>query len=216
MERTFIYSASGKDAMTGEHVMEQILEETFDNLVSLGCKYEREIVLKGQNVYVYKTVYIDVIEHDDEPIDLDIDDYVDIPGLGRVPNEVAPEGYVYILGKRTKVMEAESEKLTWKKLLSLTSDETQNAFLSFINSESDRKRHLAMEIDPNRINYQLSAWFASNGRLSKDHMSELVSAAKVLGLTIDSGMTEMFDRYVNMVRYNTDIEQMKALRAARK
>jgi hypothetical protein len=193
----------------------------YNALVSLGCRSEQFVTYdeKEGTITIERTVFVDEVittSYEEEPIDLDIDDYIDIPGLGRVPNEVAPEGYVYILGKRTKVMEAESEKLTWKKLLSLTSDETQNAFLSFINSESDRKRHLAMEIDPNRINYQLSAWFASNGRLSKDHMSELVSAAKVLGLTIDSGMTEMFDRYVNMVRYNTDIEQMKALRAARK
>jgi hypothetical protein len=104
MERiTTIYSACGKDAMSDERIMEQICQETFDDLVSIGCEHDREIVLKGQMIHVYKTVYVDTIAHDDEPIDLDIDDYVDIPGLGRVPNEVAPEGYVYINGKLTKV-----------------------------------------------------------------------------------------------------------------
>lgn len=74
MERiTTIYSACGKDAMSGERVMEQILEETFDKLVSLGCEQHREIVLKGQMIYVYQTVHVDTIAHDDEPIDLDID-----------------------------------------------------------------------------------------------------------------------------------------------
>lgn len=73
MERiTTIYSACGKDAMSGERVMEQILEETFDKLVSLGCEQYREVALKGQMIYVYKTVYVDTIAHDDEPIDLDI------------------------------------------------------------------------------------------------------------------------------------------------
>ena len=104
MERiTTIYSACGKDAMSGERVMEQVCEEIFDKLVSLECEQNREIVLKGQMIYIYKTVYVDTIAHDDEPIDLDIDDYVDIPGLGRVPNEVAPEGCVYVHGKLTKV-----------------------------------------------------------------------------------------------------------------
>ena len=73
MERiTTIYSACGKDA-SGERVMEQILEETFNNLVSIGCLHDREVTLKGQMIYVYKTVYVDTIAHDDEPIDLDID-----------------------------------------------------------------------------------------------------------------------------------------------
>lgn len=99
MERiTTIYSACGKDAMRGERVMEQILEETFDKLVGFGCEQNREIVLKGQMIYVHHTVYVDVIEHDDEPIDVDIN-YVDIPGLGRVPNKVAPEGYLYTDGE---------------------------------------------------------------------------------------------------------------------
>lgn len=103
MERiTTIYSACGKDAMSGERVKEQILEEIFDKLVGLGCEQDREVVLKGQMIYIHHTVYVDTIEHDDEPIDVDID-YINIPGLGRVPNEVAPEGYVYINGKLTKV-----------------------------------------------------------------------------------------------------------------
>lgn len=104
MERiTTIYSACGKDAMSGERVMEQICQETFDDLVSIGCLHDREVTLKGRMIYVYKTAYVDTIAHDDEPIDLDIDDYVDIPGLGRVPQEIAPKGYVYINGKLCEV-----------------------------------------------------------------------------------------------------------------
>lgn len=103
MERiTTIYSACGMDVMSRERVMEQIGQVTFNDLVSLGCEHDREVTLKGQKIFVYKTVYVDTIAHDDEPIDLDID-YVDIPGLGRVPQEVAPEGYVYINGELTKV-----------------------------------------------------------------------------------------------------------------
>ena len=74
MERiTTIYSACGMDVMTRERVMTQICQVTFNDLVSLGCEHDREIVLKGQMIYVYKTVYIDTIAHDDEPIDLEID-----------------------------------------------------------------------------------------------------------------------------------------------
>lgn len=103
MERiTTIYSACGMDVMSRERVMEQISQVTFNDLVSLGCANHREVTLKGQRIFVYKTVYVDTIVYDDEPIDLDID-YVDIPGLGRVPQEVAPEGYVYIDGQLTKV-----------------------------------------------------------------------------------------------------------------
>lgn len=50
--------------------MEEIFEQTFNDLVSLGCKQDREVVLKGQLIYVYKTVYVDTIVHDDEPIEL--------------------------------------------------------------------------------------------------------------------------------------------------
>ena len=72
MERiTTIYSACCK--IDGFHFTESIIEETFNSLVSLGCNHTREIVLKGQLIYVHKTIFVDAIIHDSDPIDLDID-----------------------------------------------------------------------------------------------------------------------------------------------
>lgn len=82
-------------------------ESVYYGLVSLlGCKSEQHITYdeESQTITVERTVFVDeVVKSPDEPIDLDVDNYVDIPGIGRVPQEVAPEGYVYIDGKLTKV-----------------------------------------------------------------------------------------------------------------
>ena len=81
-------------------------ESVYNDLVSLGCKSEQYITYDEETraITVERTVFVDevITTSYDEPIDLDID-YVNIPGLGRVPNEVAPEGYVYVHGKLTKV-----------------------------------------------------------------------------------------------------------------
>ena len=70
MERIVnIHAACGRTP-EGEQITEEIFEETFNNLVSLGCEHDREIVLKGQMIYVYKTVYVDTIVHCEEPIKL--------------------------------------------------------------------------------------------------------------------------------------------------
>lgn len=120
-----------------------------------------------------------------------------------------------VIEERRKREEEEAKKLTWGKLLSLTAKETQEAMLSFYVDDWDKERYLSLEIDPKRISYLLSLHFVSNARLTKDHMSELVSAAEVLGLTIDPKLIELFDHYVSMTRYNTDREQLAALRASR-
>ena len=114
-----------------------------------------------------------------------------------------------------KEKEAEAKKLTWGKLLSHTSKETQEAFISFYNNKWDQDRYLSLEINSDRITYLLSLHFASNARLSKEHMSDLVTAAGILGLTINPELIDLFDRYISMTRYNTEKEQLAALKAAR-
>lgn len=111
--------------------------------------------------------------------------------------------------------EEEAKKITWGKLLVLTSKETQDAFLLFLKDEWERERYKSIEIDPCKINRILSCWFASNARLSKEHMQELVNAAITLGLEIQQELVELFDHYVSMTRYNTESEQLAAMRAAR-
>ena len=111
--------------------------------------------------------------------------------------------------------EEEAKKITWGKLLDLASKETQDAFLLFKEDEWERERYKSIEIDQRRINRVLSSWFASNARLSKEHMQELVNAATTLGLEIKQELVELFDHYVSITRYNTESEQLDALRAAR-
>ena len=117
--------------------------------------------------------------------------------------------------ERRLEQERQAKILTWGKLLALTSKETQDAFLLFRKDEWDRKRYESNEIDPNRLSYLLSLHFASNARLSKKHMLELVNAATTLGLEIKQELVELFDHYVSMTRYNTESEQLAAIRAAR-
>ena len=83
-------------------------ESVYNELVSLGCRSEQFVTYdeKEGTITIERTVFVDEVittSYEEEPIDLDIDDYIDIPGLGRVPNEVAPEGYVYVHGELTKV-----------------------------------------------------------------------------------------------------------------
>lgn len=111
--------------------------------------------------------------------------------------------------------EEEAKKITWGKLLSLTSKEVQEAFLSFLGDDYEQKRYVSLEIDPERISYLLSLHLSSNARLTKDYMNELVTAAEALGLEIDPRLIAKFDHYVSIVRYNTESEQLAALKAAR-
>lgn len=111
--------------------------------------------------------------------------------------------------------EEEAKKITWGKLLDLTSKETQDAFLLFKEDEWDRERYKSIEIDPHRINRVLSSWFVSNARLSKECMQELVSAATTLGFEIKQELIDYLGCYARMTRYNTDSEQLAALKAAR-
>jgi hypothetical protein len=117
--------------------------------------------------------------------------------------------------ERRLEQERQAKILTWGKLLALTSKETQDAFLLFRKDEWDRKRYESNEIDPNRLSYLLSLHFASNARLSKEHMLELVNAATTLGLEIKQELLDHLDHYASMTRYNTDNEQWAAMRAAR-
>lgn len=126
------------------------------------------------------------------------------------------EEYRIAAEERRKREETEAKKITWGKLLALTSKETQDAFLLFMKDEWDRKRYESIEIDPDRLSYLLSLHFASNARLSKEYMQELVNAATTLGLEIKQELVELFDHYVSMTRYNTESEQLAAMRAARK
>ena len=106
MEKTFIYSVRGM--YEGMPHQAECSEHEFNEIKSLGCKTEIGEVafVEGLGLRIYQYVYVDVFipigtpvhekfASEQEPIDLDIDDYVDIPGLGRVPNKVAPEGYIY-------------------------------------------------------------------------------------------------------------------------
>lgn len=113
MEKTIIYSVRGM--YEGIPHQAECSESEFNEIKSLGCKTEvgEVVFVEGLGLRIYQYVYVDVFipigttahakfTSEQEPIDLDID-YVDIPGLGRVPQEVAPEGYVYINGELTKV-----------------------------------------------------------------------------------------------------------------
>lgn len=112
--------------------------------------------------------------------------------------------------------EEEAKKITWGKLLDLTSKETQDAFLLFKEDEWERERYKSIEIDDRKINRILSSWFASNARLSKEYMLELVNAAITLELDIKQELLDLLDHYASMTRYNTEREQLAAMRAARK
>lgn len=114
MEKTFIYVVRGM--YENAEYQTECSESEFNEIKSLGCKTEvgEVVFVEGLGLRIYQYVYVDVFipvgttahekfTSEQEPIDLDIDDYIDIPGLGRVPNEVAPEGYVYIHGKLTKL-----------------------------------------------------------------------------------------------------------------
>ena len=110
MEKTIIYSVRGM--YEGTSYQAECSESEFNEIKSLGCKTEvgEVVFVEGLGLRIYQYVYVDVFipigtpvhkkfASEQEPIDLDIDNYIDIPGLGRVPNQVAPEGYIYKDGK---------------------------------------------------------------------------------------------------------------------
>lgn len=143
MEKTTIYSVRGM--YEGIPYQAECTEREFNEIKSLGCKTEvgKVVFVEGLGLRIYQYVYVDVFipigtpVHDkfaseQEPIDLDIDDYVDIPGLGRVPNQVAPEGYIYKDGELVHEMTFYMNNLT--SLIAQTVDQIRKGYTNAIDN----------------------------------------------------------------------------------
>lgn len=125
--------------------------------------------------------------------------------------------------ERRKREEAEAKLPTLKNALKLVSDETRDAFVLYIDDYCDLERILTnVQEDPSFLGYRLRSFCATNARLTKEHVLEIMQACVQIGIAIPDKQFDLlkeqdFSQFQrDMFKSETDKRHMKALREMRK
>lgn len=125
--------------------------------------------------------------------------------------------------ERRKREEAEAKLPTLKNALKLVSDEARDAFVLYIDDYCDLERILTnVQEDPSFLGYRLRSFCATNARLTKEHVLEIMQACVQIGIAIPDKQFELLERQdfsqfqKDMFKSETDKRRMKALREKRK
>lgn len=125
--------------------------------------------------------------------------------------------------ERRKREEAEAKLPTLKNALKLVSDEARDAFVLYIDDHCDLERVLTnVQEDPSFLGYRLRSFCATNARLTKEHVLEIMQACVQIGIAIPDKQFDLlkeqdFSQFQrDMFKSETDKRHMKALREMRK
>lgn len=124
--------------------------------------------------------------------------------------------------ERRKREEAEAKLPTLKNALKLVSDEARDAFVLYIDDKCTLDRILNnVREDPAHLGYFLRSHCATNARLTKEHVLEIMQACVQIGIDIPVKQFDLlkeqdFSQFQrDMFKSETDRRQMKMLKARR-
>lgn len=125
--------------------------------------------------------------------------------------------------ERRKREEAEAKLPTLKNALKLVSDEARDAFVLYINDKCTLDRILNnVREDPALLGYSLRSYCATNARLTKEHVLEIMQACVQIGIDIPVKQFDLLKEqdfsqfHREMFKSETDMRQMKMLKAKKK
>ena len=125
--------------------------------------------------------------------------------------------------ERRKREEAEAKLPTLKNALKLVSDEARDAFVLYIDDKCTLDRILNnVREDPALLGYFLRSHCATNARLTKEHVLEIMQACVQIGITIPDKQFDLlkeqdFSQFQrDMFKSETDKRQLKMLKAKKK
>lgn len=125
--------------------------------------------------------------------------------------------------ERRKREEAEAKLPTLKNALKLVSDEARDAFVLYIDDKCTLDRILNnVREDPAHLGYFLRSHYATNARLTKEHMLEIMHACIKIGIAIPDKQFELLDEQDfsnfqrDMFKSETDVRHWKLLKDKRK
>lgn len=133
------------------------------------------------------------------------------------------EDRLYWEEERRKKMEAEAKLPTLKNALKLVSDEARDAFVLYIDDRCTLDRILNnVREDPAHLGYFLRSHCATNARLTKEHVLEIMHACIKIGIAIPDKQFELLDEQDfsnfqrDMFKSETDMRHWKLLKDKRK
>lgn len=98
--------------------------------------------------------------------------------------------------ERRKCEEAEAKLPTLKNVLKLVSEEAKDAFILYIDRQDDLERILNnVHNDPAHLSRCLISQYATNARMSKEFILEILHACIQFGIEIPSDAIQLVEKY---------------------
>ena len=98
--------------------------------------------------------------------------------------------------ERRKREEAEAKLPTLKNVLKLVSEEAKDAFILYIDQQDDLERILNnVHNDPAHLSRCLISQYATNARMSKEFILEILHACIQFGIEIPSDAVQLVEKY---------------------